>query len=188
MSGSALFVQPPGSVPIPMLADLDGQCYYATGGISRFVSIYPSLAGGSYAAGQCIGGLQNVSGVARAVGLGSGILYGATIIDPSRNAGQIDLLVFNPGVSGTFTDKTEAVVTSADSVLLTGSCHIVDWSIYGATTGCSVGNMSNAGLLYSCGKTGNVVGTTLQIVAVARAALTLAAGSGWRVNLKFLPD
>lgn len=190
MSGSsgAMFVQPPGSIPIPMLADLDGQCYYVGGGISRFVSITPTLAGGSYTAGQCIGGIINITNVARAVGNGTGIIYGATIVDPSRNTGQVDLLFFNPGVSGGFTDKTEGVLAAADATLVTGSIHVVDWSVYGATTGCSVGNNVNAGLMYQLGRNGGVTNTTIQMAAIARSSLTLAAGIGWMVNIKFMPD
>lgn len=190
MSGSsgAMFVQPPGSIPIPMLADLDGQCYYVSGGISRYVLASPTLIGGTYTAGQCIGGILNIPNVARAVGNGTGIIYGATIIDPSRNLGQVDLIFFNSGISGGFTDKAEGVLAPGDALLSAGSLHVVDWSVYGTTTGCSVGNSVNAGLMYQLGRTGGVTNTTIQMAAIARASLTLAAGVGWMVNLKFMPD
>lgn len=187
MSGSAMFVQPPNSIPIPMLADLNGQCYYVAGGLTRYVTFSPVLAGGSYAAGQSIGPIQNVSGFSRAVGVGSGIILGATIVDPNRNIGQVDIFFFNPGVGNPPTDKTEFVLNSADAGLVAGVQHITDWTVYGAAAGCSVGQVTNSGIIFRCGATGGVVGSTLQIVLVARAALTLPVG-GYSVSIRVLPD
>lgn len=181
-----LFIQPPGAVPIPLLADADGQLYGVAAGISRLGTSQPTLVGGAYVPGNTIGGLQSIAGAARAVALGSGMIYGATIVDPNRNTGQVDLLFFsaNPTASA-FTDKTEGNIAAADAPKVIGSLHVTDWTAYGST-GFSVGNAVNSGLVYVLGKTGATVNTTLFVVPIARANMTLA--TGWMFNVKLLPD
>jgi hypothetical protein len=183
-----LFIQPPGAVPIPLLADADGQLYGVAAGISRIATVTLAIAGGAYVIGNTIGTVQTLTGAARAVGNGSGMVYGATLVDPSRNTLQVDLLFFssNPTASA-FTDKAEAVIAAADIPKVVGSLHVSDWTVYGATTGVSVGNAVNAGILYVLGKTGVNVNTSLFAVVVARASLTLPA-AGYQISVKLMPD
>jgi hypothetical protein len=182
------FVQPPNAVPIPGLADTDGQGYVVAGGISRFVSIPAVLTPAAYVAGGTIGGLMNITGAARAVGLGSGMLYGVTIVDPGRNTppSGVDLIYFNSNpAASTFTDNVLAVLAAADAAKVIGVEHVTDWTIYGAA-GCSVGNGLNAGLIYSLGKTGANVNTTLFAAAVVRGSFNGVAGLTF--NFKLMPD
>lgn len=181
-----LFIQPPGAVPIPVLADADGQFYGVAGGISRFISALASVAG-AYAAGQTMGGVITLAGAARAVGLGSGIVYGATIVDNNRNTGAVELLFFNSNpTNSTFTDKAEAVVSVNDAAKLVGSSIISAFSTFGAAAGCTVGNGVNFNHIYQLGKTGQNVNTSLFVVPVARAALTLT--NPWLLSVKTMPD
>src|ERR1700757_2236634 len=115
------FIQPPASVPIPLLADADGQGYMVAGGISRFITLTPTVTAGAYAIGASIGGVLSFTGAARAVGLGTGIVYGATIVDPARQVGAIDLLFFNSNpTNSTFTDNVAAVLAAADAAKVVG--------------------------------------------------------------------
>lgn len=187
MSGSAMFVQPPGSVPIPMLADADGQCYYASGGISRFPQFFPTTSAGSYVAGQAMGNVGVVNNCARSVGNGSGIIYGAVCIDPSRNVVPLDILLFSAyPTASTFTDKSEAVLNIGDASKLIGNLHVTDWTVYGSAAGCSIGNVSGGGQFYQLGKNGAVVNTNMFVLVVARGSMTVV--SGLNCFLKLLPD
>src|SRR5277367_761889 len=116
MSHSVGFVQPPGNIPMPLLADMDGQSYVAAVGISRFLTVAPALVGGAYAVGACIGGLLSLTGAARSVGNGNGIVYGVSIIDPARNASPLDVIFFNTNpTASTFTDAAVANLAAADA-------------------------------------------------------------------------
>lgn len=183
-----MFIQPPGAIPIPLLGDVDGQLYAVSAGVTRIGSIQPTLLSGTYAIGQTIGGLFSITGAARAVANGSGIIYGATIVDPSRNVAPVDLLYFSaaPTISA-FVDKTEAVVDQADALKVIGQFRVSNFVIFGTTTGCSVGTGTNQNLQFQLGKTGSTVNTTIFVLPVARGAMTLP-NTGWTINFKIMPD
>lgn len=183
-----LFLQPPGVIPIPLLGDADGQLYGVSAGITRVGAIQPNLIGGSYPVGTCIGGVFAINGAARSVGLGSGIIYGATIVDPARNVAPIDLLYFNAAPVSGFTDRLEGVIAAADALKVLGHSQVNTFATYGTAAGCSVGTSINENIQFQLGKTGATVNTTLYVAPISRGALTLAVGVGWTVNFKIMPD
>lgn len=99
------------------------------GGRIAAISLTPTITGGAYDAGDCVGGKLTFAGMSR-IALGSGEIIGAVIVDKSRVGAALDLMLFdadpNDG-STTLTNNSAPVIAAADAGKLIGSFRFVEY-------------------------------------------------------------
>jgi len=106
------------------------------GGVTTQTSntqLVPTVAGGAYTAGYCVGGLLTFTS---ALGvLGSGVIQDVSIVAKSSvQTSALNLYLFNASPSSTFTDKTAVTWSASDSTKLIGVVPVASTNtIIGAT-------------------------------------------------------
>ena len=134
----------------------------------------------TYASGQVIGSLLEVTGAARAAGRG-GLMTSASLVLNAANAAQIDVLIFNTQPSGSFADGAALALSLADAKKLSHVCHVTDWTALAAAI--SQGQAPAEPRVYKC--LDSVKTTSLFALLVARGALSLAAPTDGNLSLRF---
>jgi hypothetical protein len=154
-----------------------------------------TLAAGTtqYASGQVIGGAIQIQSSTQ-VGPNpeaqlSSILQSLSLVDPSNQSAQIDLLFFNQAPTGTVTDGSAYVPSTADLANLIGVASIAtaDYVGMGASASVAAGkNQSNLGrVMKQGGSSGTVPNTALYCVPISRGTPTYSSGKQPIVRFQF---
>ena len=151
------------------------------GGKTGVGSFAPAVQAAAYAAGQCIGGKQTITGFTR-VAAGTGLILTADVFLKIANTTAIDILLFHADpTASTLTDKAAVAIAAADFDKLSGVIHITDWT---ALNACSIGQALSVGLAFKL----PAGSSDLIVAAVARGAITFASTSDFKVALKAALD
>lgn len=153
----------------------------AVGGESKHVSVTPALTVGSYASGQCLGGLLTLASLLRVEGK-SAVLQSATLRAKIANTAAVDLVIFRDAPSNVagLTDKAAFAVAVADYDKVS---QVVSFAAWNALGGPSVSNVNNIGKLLGANS-----GVDLKAILVARGAITIASTSDLSLGLGVMQD
>ena len=150
------------------------------GNDAAFAADFGPSSSKTYASGQVIGPLIEVTGAARAAGRG-GLMTSATLVLNAANTVQIDLLLFSSQPSGSFTDGSALALSLADAKKLFKIYHVTDWTVLASAI--THGQTPADPCIYKCLDAMKM--TSLFAVIVARGALTLAAPTDGTLSLRF---
>lgn len=134
---STLFTQPPGSSPIPAPTDQFGaQVTKNTDFLVVAIQTPLVTVGSAYAAGQCIGNMNQWTGMSRKIP-GANISGGPdfttalsiVFIDKSGNSAPMDMIFVSTTIGG-YVDHTTCAIPAADTTAIIGSVSVVatDWT------------------------------------------------------------
>jgi len=137
----------------------------------------------SYAAGQIIGTLQEVTNCAR-LDNGSGIMTSVGIALAAGFNGQIDVLVFSVKPTASFADGTSLVLNFSDAQNLSKIWHVTDWTTLAPLV--CYGQAPAETAFYQCEDAMNK--TSLWALCLAQSALALNTPQDLQLTLRMKRD
>lgn len=153
------------------------------------ISVTPTVSTTAYAAGDCVGSTMTFTSAALASG-GAGTITSAVISCAAANTvtPDLDLLLFEATLTGTFTDNAAPTLTDANLVaalpLPAIKFRTADYIALPSNSECSGRCLDGQPAIdFVCSGSANLIG-----LLIARAAFTLASTSDIVVTLRVLQD
>lgn len=151
------------------------------GGVTYVDNRTPVTSAATYAAGQVVGSLMTLTGMARVSG-GSGLIQEVLVrCKTAQSTAQLDLVLFNANpTASTFTNAAALAINAADLSKVMAVIPLTDWKSLGTQSIAQAVQQARAYKLAS--------GTSGFGVLVARSAITLASTSDLEVVTKAIQD
>lgn len=156
--------------------------------VTKTVVVVPTIASATFSAGQQLGGIMTLTDVVRYesnLGAGSSLLASINIIDSSKQAQPIDLLIFNQSPTLVSSSGSAFSQTYANAKLqLIGVVNC--GTAYSTTASYSISSTANLNL--SCQSVVGTPSSNLYAVAVAQGTIVTGATNVFQFGFSFYVD